>query len=169
MTLIIPTELRKFIGDNFEYYQYNFPSTDNISQIQKFASHCLLDVVRPYYQTRGTYVSTAVYNFLAEPLKNANVHGGREIEPVISLELFLSPIAFAAAFKDGGEYFKRQEIKMACELERKFLGKHKTQIRGIGAGAGQDVLEDLADFVYVDTDYGTLYLGMLVSNKFFKL
>jgi hypothetical protein len=102
------------------------------------------------------------YNFLVEPLKNANFHGGRKDK--IEFELFLSPLSLLASFNDGGTYFKRQEIKDAWESRVFFPERHEANVEGIGGGAGTMFIYELSDFIYVDTSMGTLYTGRMTKN-----
>lgn len=142
-----------------------FPFIKN-RDVQEVAKRALLDRVMPYYEKRGLQVNTAPYNFLVEPLKNANFHGGRDGSGngEISFELFLTPLVLAASYRDGGRYFMRQEVKKAWESKIVFPEIHELHSEEVGFGFGIGLIYGMADFIHVDTSSGTLYTGMMTKK-----
>jgi hypothetical protein len=135
--------------------------------VQNIASDALLKQVVPYYSKRGLKANTGVYNFLVEPLKNANFHGASKAS-VIHFEVFMTPLVLVASYNDKGNYFKRQEIKEAWENRIEFPERHQVSAdvhdQGIGFGAGTGILYSLADLIEVDTSSGTLYTGWMAKR-----
>lgn len=111
-------------------------------------------------QCLGT--ANGIYNLIAEPLKNANFHSQSDRNTVVSL--FQCQRAIVWGYNDGGEYFKRNDVKLSVERERKHLGKHQANHPEIGHGVGGDFLECF-DIVHVDSLQGTLYTGLSIPDK----
>ena len=135
--------------------------------VQDIAKDALLKQVVPYYAKRGSQANTSVYNFLVEPLKNANFHGANK-DSVIHFEVFMSPLVLLASYNDKGNYFKRPEVKEAWENRIEFPERHEVSSEvheeGIGFGAGTGIVYSLADLIEVDISTGTLYTGMAAKR-----
>ncbi len=157
----LPQPVRDFLKlDSYKreeiFYHPTFfiPFSEN-SKVQDIAKRALVNQVMPYYKNRGLEANTAPYNFLVEPMKNANFHGGSK-SFTVRFELFLTPLALAASFRDGGPYFTRQEVKEAWENRTFLFEPHKL--------GGTDIVYSLADLIHVDTATGTLYTGWMAKE-----
>ena len=103
-------------------------------------------------------------------------HGGN-LEPHYStIEIFASPNGILTKCNDNGGYFKRQAVKRAWERKEFFPEKHTGELNGpeyktteniIDPGIGTGIFYNWSDFIYVDTDTGTLYLGIDTQNEIF--
>ena len=155
-------KLDSYLSENIFYQKLSFVPLNKNSEVQNMAKQALTKQVIPYYSKLNLQANTSVYNFLVEPLKNANFHGPRDVN--IEFELFLTPLVIAASYNDGGAYFKRQEVKEAWENRIKFPEKHDAGVYGIGFGVGNELIYDLADLIHVDVPRGILYTGWIAKN-----
>ncbi len=123
-----------------------------------------LNKVETYYKTNNFEAPDRTKSYLVanEALKNCFYHGGDGITTKISLMTLLTPGAFGYCFKDGGNYFKKQDIKEFWEGKRFHLEKHITRNKNIGYGLGTKIIYEVSDFIYVDTNDGTLFTGFIV-------
>ncbi len=154
--------LDSYKPEDIFYYKLLFPPLEKNSEVQNIAKRALIEQVMPYYAKREMEAKTGVYNFLVEPLKNANFHGPRNCN--IDFELIMTPLVLAASFCDGGDYFKRREVKKAWENRVKFPERHDAKVDGIGYDAGTDLIYSLADLIHVDKSKGALYIGWMAKK-----
>lgn len=165
----LPNEVKTFLTDSKESYTSNsleIKFTEDANSLREIAKNLLFQKVKPFYEERELAVNYAVFNFLLEPLKNANFHGGKEKEHTIILGLYLSSLGLAASYFDGGSYFKRKEIKKCWEKRYHFPEKNKVANKEIGFGVGTGLIYNLADLIYVDLEQGVLYTGLSVGGKY---
>ncbi len=134
----------------------------------------LLEQIRAFYQlqelidagkTRGMrkvmIKDSRVLLLASEALLNAQWHGAKNERP-ITFGLFLGLQGLCYGFQDGGDYFKRPEIKAQFEGKKPitefsapvFDGKGQRQ-SGCHAGVNGCIYE--CDIIEVDTNAGVLY------------
>lgn len=165
----LPDEVRDFVrADSYKsedvlYYPTFFFPSKNITAVHDIACDALMRRIKPYYRQRELESDNSPYNFLVEPLKNANFHSDSE-NSMIRFDLVLTPLVLAASYNDEGSYFRRQEVKEAWENKIVLPEKHKVDSKQVGYGAGTGFIYDLADLIHVDTDSGTLYIGMMAKK-----
>jgi hypothetical protein len=164
----IPTIITNFLGseENICLKVQELHGQESIDEIREIASKTILEIIQPYYSGMNIHVNHAVFNFILEPLKNAHVHS--EDHKKITFQTMMSTKGLVASYNDGGQYFKRLDVKNCYENRIKHPEKHKANIPGIGYGAGTMILYDLADFIHVDKNSGTLYAGLSIDNKVFQ-
>lgn len=98
----------------------------------------------------------------SEALLNAQWHGARNERPVV-FGLFLGLQGLCYGFQDGGNYFKRPEIKAQFEsktpitqFSEPVFDKKRQQQAGCHAGVNDCILA-YSDIIEVDTAAGILY------------
>jgi len=169
----LPNEVNSFLTnseDSIEDYVINslqIESSNKIDKLRKIVSDIFMNQVKPYYDQREIIVNNAVYNFLLEPLKNSNFHGGDKEKHTISLELFLYPLSLAASYGDNGLYFTRSEVKQHWENRIAFTEKNYVPEKQIGYGLGTPLIYEMADIIHIDISTGTLYIGLSTKGRFF--
>jgi hypothetical protein len=162
----IPEEVLSFSNISLEeclYEEFRYGSTTNLKEIRKVAKELFYEKIVPYYSEININVNNAVYNFILEPLKNANFHG----ESDTSIKLLLSHAALIAGFSDGGIYFKRSVVKEHWEKRELFPEKHEVEEKQIGYSAGTSLIYSMSDLIHVDNDSGTLYIGLSTDGRYF--
>ncbi|MGM5488663.1 MAG: hypothetical protein ACQESG_06960 [Nanobdellota archaeon] len=142
-----------------EYHQTAFAKSDHDSIQYELAD--FWSGVIPYYESRPLgYVFTAVYALI----ENATYYSG--VPEPITLEVLLEPDFMVTGVHDGGDYFRRPDVKAYWENRRVHpetffdgvtvcedghtTGRH----RGV-----RDVIYPLSDFIHVDTDCGKVLVG----------
>jgi hypothetical protein len=141
--------------------------TDKTDDLRRIAKEILFQKVQPYYRRCGLDANLGIFNFLVEPLKNANYHGNSTPSNPIRLGIFLTPQALVASYNDGGLYFKRQDVKEAYENKIPHPEKHHLEQKDVGFGFGTEIIYDLSDLLYVETTSGTLFTVLSTSNSMF--
>lgn len=121
--------------------------------------------IKPFYKKQNLKISPIIFNMINEAHKNAYWHGGDFKPHYSTTQIFISPTALISKHNDQGNYFKRTKIKQAWENKIKFPEKHKLETNRAGFGLGTGLIYKVADFIYVDTDKGNLYLGTNTNNK----
>ena len=159
----LPAPVSAFLQDPLEFYAWNFEPV-SLADVRNIAAQAR-DATIAHYARAGKRVTPQIQSLFAEPLKNANFHGGRPDKHEITFHLHLAPEALVASFHDCGTYFMRPEIKAYWETKRPFPEKHAVEIEGIGYGAGTGIIYDTADLIHVDD--GTLYVGARTSGIYF--
>lgn len=98
-------------------------------------------------------------HFFSEVLKNARVHGGNLEEKPTYCGIFLNKEKICFGCCDGGNYFKREDIKEIWESKSDLKEmRHKTLDSETGFGFGYDMLKRTQDTrIFVDNVLGILY------------
>jgi len=167
----LPLKIIKFLGplENSLIEERLIIPTDNTDDLRKIAKDVWLQTIQPYYRKFGIDAVNGIFNFLVEPLKNANYHGCSTLDNPIKMGVFMTSQALVATYNDGGPYFKRQDVKEAYENKIPHPEKHKIEHKDVGFGFGTEIIYDLSDLIYVETITGTLFTGVSTSKGvFFK-
>lgn len=162
-------EVSKFLRDDpkVSSIKLDFKKKGTVEEIREIAVKAFFDAVIPYYNFLHKEVNPGVWNLLVEPLKNANFYGSNGVDD-IRFEIMLSKNGVVATYNDGGTYFRREEVKQCWENRTKHPEKHDRVDKQLGAGLGMTIIYSVADFIFIDTTKGTLYLGLSINNKLFK-
>jgi hypothetical protein len=142
----------------------DFKKTKNIDYVREIASETFFKIVRPYYSEQKLEVNIGTFNFLVEPLKNANFYGSNSIDNVL-FRILLSKYGFIASYNDGGSYFRRSDVKSCWENRTIHPEKHPKLNDAVGFGIGTGLVYSVADLIFVDTDNATLYTGISTKNN----
>lgn len=97
--------------------------------------------------------------YFREAIKNARVHGGNLEGKDTFCGVFRNMDKFCFGINDGGDYFKREEIKDIWENRKKLNEFHETADDQTGFHIGYSVIKDWEGDLIVDTTQGTLYLA----------
>ena len=164
---MFPKEVKDFIGsDEIESHKkYFWYEEEPLDKNREIIVKSYLDIIKPYYEKFGRHISPGMFNFLIEPIKNSNYYSLKESGKRGVFELFLSPKKLVAGYFDGGEYFKKKDVKDCWEnrilhKERKSVELRKKGIKEIGFGIGTQKIYYIADFIFVDNLEGKLYTGI---------
>ena len=168
---IVPVELTTFLGSSETIVSLSreIPKKDSQDRLEvliEIVSLTVLNVANPYYKKFDIPVGPVLFNFLLEPLKNANYYS--ESDKDILFGIMMSKNGLVASYNDGGPYFHRTDVKYCYEHKILHQDKSQSTINGIGYGRGTKILYEIADIIFVDTINGTLYTGISVDNQFFK-
>lgn len=109
---------------------------------------------------------TSIWNVAGEGLRNCLIHGPKEKD--ILFGLFLGNVGVCYGFQDGGDYFKREEIKQQYESKipvtnSDLAGRDPNRIHGRGVNR---YIFPFSDIIEVDTKTGTLYCVQLKDRLF---
>jgi hypothetical protein len=170
MARIIPFEVISFLGRKEKVvvlYQKFSKNANDLDELREAASRTMAETVQPYYASINKSVNAGVFNFLLEPLKNANFYSN-SLDKIL-FGVMMSKKGLIALYNDGGEYFKKQDVKECYENRIKHPENFPpNRGKGTGYGVGTGLIYDLSDFIYVDTAKGTLYTGLSIENKVFR-
>lgn len=103
-----------------------------------------------------------------EALKNAQDHSGFYTQNPITFGLFFAPKGVCYGFHDGGDYFRRPDIKDQWENKRAIETFNKTahQRRGNSGGMGvNNYIFPNTGLIEVDNKNGILYLANTLEGK----
>lgn len=142
--------------------------TENTDDLREIAKGLWLQKIKPYYSKFKIDANNGIFNFLLEPLKNANYHGSPTKDNPIRLCIFLTPQALVTSYCDNGTYFTRQDVKEAYERKIPHPEKHRIKRKDIGGGAGTYLLYTHSDFIHIDTKTGKLFTGISTKSIFFN-
>lgn len=156
-----PEEVQKFLQTNditsysfeLEYSEENRKNSDLVIQTYEM-------IIVPYYQQRGFNVNSGMYNYLVEPIKNANYYSLRQSKQKGLFSIMMAPTRFVAQYCDGGDYFKRKDVKNCWEHKEYHPEKQPLEKGLTGYGIGRKFIFELSDFIFVDTTQGSLYMGI---------
>ncbi len=140
--------------------------TNKTDEVREISENILFNKLIPYYEKINIDTALSTFNFMVEPLKNSFFHS--EGNKDINLSLLIAPSSFIFGINDGGNYFKRPEIKQYWEARKKYPERHKSPHKEIGFGIGTGLIYDLADLIYIENSSGTLYVGSKVPGKLFR-
>jgi hypothetical protein len=97
-------------------------------------------------------------NRFRELIKNARVHGGAIEGKETFCGLFMNKEKFCFGINDGGDYFKRLDIKDIWENRKDLKEFHETNDPSTGFHIGYSMIRDWKGDIFVDTNFGTFYL-----------
>ncbi len=153
---------------NFECIYYHLPpkfSKDTGNSVL-YSAMWTLDA---YYEMMKIPVKVGFQNNVAirEMIKNSRWHGGSKDEFLTYLGLFLNKDKFSVGCNDGGDYFKREDIKKTWENKRELNEFHEANQYGIGYHYGYSYFKSKFDEIKIDEKNGTLY-GIVNVRKYLK-
>ena len=107
--------------------------------------------------------------YFREMIKNSRVHGGNLEGKDTFCGLFVRSSKendpFCFGINDGGDYFKRKDIKDIWENKRELKEFHKPNDPNTGFHLGYRFLKDSKGDLIVDNNNGTLYFLSKVKRK----
>lgn len=106
---------------------------------------------------------------IREIIKNARWHGGSKDNHPTHFGLFMNADKFCLGCNDGGDYFKRQDIKEIWENKRELKEFHKSDNPEIGFHIGYNHIKGRFDEIKVDTEYGTFYGVVEIKNFLIRI
>lgn len=102
---------------------------------------------------------------IREILKNSRWHGGSKEDNPTFFSLFINPEKFVLGCWDGGDYFKREDIKKIWENKQELKEYHEADYHGIGHHYGYNYFKYRFDEIRVDNEQGVLY-GIVNLKRF---
>jgi hypothetical protein len=154
----VPDKVRDYLDTGLSLItikEYELAFTEVYEEVQNFSVDIAKEINKFY---NGPYHIQELYNIIAEPVKNTNIHGGNGKSHINKVEIFLAPKRFVASFWDGGEFYKRDDIKQKYEKKihpNEWHDNHNFPT----FHAGTEIIFKGSEFIYVDTVAGKLYLG----------
>lgn len=120
-----------------------------------------------YYNDLGAEMDVGFQNsvVLREIIKNARWHGGSKDGSSTKLGLFLNPKKFVLGCNDGGDYFKREDIKDIWENKKELREFHEDD-GPPGPHFGYGYFKTKFSEIKIDTKHGTFY-GIVDTEKYF--
>jgi hypothetical protein len=106
-------------------------------------------------------------NAIREMIKNARWHGGSKDNSPTYFGLFFNKENFVLGCNDGGDYFKREDIKGIWENKEELKEFHKPESKDVGYHFGYSYFKSKFDRINVDTEHGTLY-GIVDVRKYLE-
>jgi hypothetical protein len=106
-------------------------------------------------------------NLIREIIKNSRVHSGSKNGFPAYFGLFFNKEKFVCGCNDGGEYFKREDIKDIWENKKELNEFHKSDDPAVGFHIGYRSFKDRFDELKIDTKNGTFY-GIVEVEKYIK-
>lgn len=118
-----------------------------------------------YYLPYGFPVEIGFQNsiLIREIIKNARWHGGSKDLFPTSFGLFINPEGFVVGCNDGGDYFKREDIREIWENKKELREFHKDN-GPPGPHFGYSYFKTKLDEIKIDTNQGTFY-GIVNINR----
>jgi len=101
---------------------------------------------------------------IREIIKNSRWHGGSKDESPTYFVLFINPEKFIIGDWDGGEYFKRPDIKELWENKGDLKEYHNANQYGRGYHFGYSYFKSKFDNIKIDKDNGVFYGIIDVNN-----
>lgn len=153
---------------NFECIYYYLPPkfSKDLGNSVLYSSMWTLD---KYYENKKLpeNVGYQHYIIVREMIKNSRWHGGSKNNSPTYFGLFIHPEKFIFGCNDGGDYFKKQDIKNIWENKKKLKEYHQVDNKDIGYHFGYMYFRDALDEIKVDTKEGTLY-GIIDIKKYLE-
>ena len=154
-------EIKRFLNSSeIKKFQKSFRYEEDFFSIRETITNLCEYTLLPYYEKLGRPIRRSIYNFLIEPLKNSNYYALKDTNNEGVFELFYSPKSFIAGYFDGGEYFKKEDVKECWENRIFHKEKANVNIKGIGHGVGTQIIYEFANFIFIDNLEGKLYTGI---------
>lgn len=160
--------LEEICGDREElvFHYIEIPSGLSNKQIERTLRSILVGTI---YQVAENFkwgldvrgqMRTKKLLIVNEALKNAVVHGSRN-QSSVQYGLFLGDLGVCYGFRDGGDYFRSEEVKRLFESKTpvtRFQRPTEEFLRLSGWGAGVNKhIYPYSDIIEVDTGEGVLY------------
>jgi hypothetical protein len=171
MSTLMPSPIAEFLGrkEKFSIIRHQIPkkaTVEGLDTLRDIVSDIVLEDIISHYHNIGLNINPSLFNFLLEPLKNANCHSTSDKD--IAFRIMMSRRGIVASYNDGGEYFKREDVKTCYENRVYHPEKHQSNIYGIGYGVGTQLMYSIADLIYVDKEKNTLYIGISLDKIVLK-
>jgi len=150
---------------DFECIYYYLPPKFS-KDLQNSVLYSAVWTLDAYYEIKKFPIKVGYQNsaIIREMIKNSRWHGGSKDDKPTYFGLFINKDKFALGCNDGGDYFKRKDIREIWESKRELKEFHKSNQSGIGYHFGYRYFKDTLDEIKIDTDYGTLYGIVNVEN-----
>jgi len=122
-----------------------------------------------YYEIRKSPLDIGYQhnNLIREMIKNSRWHGGSKDSLPTFFGLFIDKDEFCLGCYDGGDYFKREDIKAIWENKKKLTEFHKIDNPNIGFHVGYNYFCDGFNEIKIDSNQGVLY-GLIQIDSFLK-
>ena len=157
----IPYEIIVFLNSNdYKYINQKFHYDPKLKSTRKLAIDSVFEIIKPYYESNGHSINNGLFNFLVEPLKNSNFYSLADSGREGVFELFLESKSLVAGYFDGGDYFKRKDVKECWENRIYHKEKRHVESDQVGYGIGTQLIYGIADLIFVDNLAGKLYTGI---------
>lgn len=154
---------------NFEQVSYILPPkfSKDLSNSVLYSSIWTLDTYyNMHLEDKEVQIGYQHSIVIREMLKNSRWHGGSKDESPTLFSLFTHPDKFALGCFDGGDYFKRADIKEIWENKNELKEYHDAKQYGIGYHVGYRYFKDKFDEIKIDTENGVFY-GIVNMKDFF--
>ncbi len=153
---------------NFEQLHYFLPPkfSKDLSNSVLYSAMWTLDRYYDLYTKGELKIGNQHYVAIREIIKNSRWHGGSKDESPTLFSLFTHPDKFALGCFDGGDYFKRADIKEIWENKNELKEYHDAKQYGIGYHVGYRYFKDKFDEIKIDTENGVFY-GIVNMKDFF--
>jgi hypothetical protein len=119
-----------------------------------------------YYNIREAPVDIGYQhnNLIREIIKNSRWHGGSKDDNETYFGMFFDSKQFILGCFDGGDYFKREDVKKIWESKSPLNDFHDAKQHGIGYHFGYAYFKDKLDEIKIDTEQGVLYGIINIEN-----
>jgi hypothetical protein len=139
---------------------WEFSPEDTYLEMRKTLFNEYIPLLDNHYDKEYSFrVGLSTFSLPGELIKNAYYHGDSKRYGT-TLGIFLSPDAFVIGCNDGGDYFKKSEIKEVWEkrLPISSEGDYMEEGRKLsGHNVGHDFIFALTDEIFIDNASGTFF------------
>lgn len=153
---------------NFECIYYYLPPkfSKDLGNSVLYSAMWTLDA---YYGLKKVSVNIGYQhnNLIREIIKNSRWHGGSKDNNETFLGLFFGSNKFILGCYDGGDYFKRKDIKEVWENKNELKEFHNANQHGIGYHFGYRYFKDKLDEIRIDNENGVFY-GIVNIDNYLK-
>lgn len=120
-----------------------------------------------YYHNQNVPVDIGYQhnNLIREIIKNSRWHGGSKEDFPTYFGMFFDSREFILGCFDGGDYFKRKDVKEIWESKGKLGEFHDAKQHGIGYHFGYNYFKDKLDEIKIDNEEGVFY-GIVNISKY---
>jgi len=152
---------------NFECVYYYLPPKFS-KDLEGSVVFSVMTTLDKYYNMRKIPVEIGYQhnNLIREIIKNARWHGGSRDNHPTYLGLFFNSKKFIMGCYDGGDYFKREDIKEIWENKGELREFHKDE-GPIGQHFGYSYFKYKLDEIRIDTEEGVFY-GIVGINSYLE-
>jgi len=140
--------------------RYSVLPLDRSADVRPFVVGVLEEMVAFYLDDFDRRVAGLV---LGDLVNNAFAHGPGGTETMVEFGLFLGDTGVCYAVRDGGDYFKRQDIKEQYESKTSITVFDDSHGHGCHVGVNNNIFPN-ADIIEVNTETGTLYCAQLLTR-----
>jgi len=144
---------------NFECVYYYLPPkfSKDLSNSVLYSAMWTIDTYYNLYKKSSIDIGFQHSIAIREMLKNSRWHGGSKDEKPTYFGLFIHPEKLIFGCYDGGEYFKRKDIKEIWESKIELKEYHDAKKYGIGYHVGYRYFKDKLDEIRIDIKNGVFY------------